>query len=86
MSGTEDEKLDLDRLDEINEDLSAVLKKHQNRDADETGEMLLSFALVMVAFAFPSASDEESVELVKKVMKVFADYAVEIEEAKNGKS
>lgn len=86
MSGTEDEKLDLDRLDEINEDLRTILQKHLNRDADETGEMLLSFALVMVAFAFPSASDKESVELVKKVMKVFADYAVEIEEAKNGKS
>lgn len=40
----------------------------------------------MGAFAFPSASDKEFVELVKKVLKVFADYAVEIEESKNGKS
>ena len=83
MSGTEDEKLDLDRLDEINEDLRAILQKHLNRDADKTGEILLSLALVMAAFAFPSASDKESVELVKKIMKVVADYAVEIEEAKN---
>lgn len=86
MSGTEDERLDLDRLDEINEDLRPILQKHLNRDADERGEMLLSFALVMEAFAFPSASDEESLDLVKKVMKVFADHAVEIEESKNGKS